>query len=133
MRQCNDADSNETKELIDGKDEYKYDNRFKCGLHPRNWCDSLETSKRCDSFENCLAKWSKTAIKYKSKEIDSAKSPEMVNSQKTCGFCIYVFNKLQQALQQNETEVEIRDYLEGACTLLPTEQLSQKVYYFGHY
>lgn len=118
MRQCNEDQG-----------EYKYDSRFKCGLHPRNWCDNLETSKRCDSFENCFSLWSKTTIKYKVKEIETLnfKSPKEVVDQKTCGFCVFIFNKLQEVLQQNSTEVNIKDYLESACTLLPNKDVSQKV------
>ncbi|CAF0924419.1 unnamed protein product [Brachionus calyciflorus] len=98
--------------------EYKFDTRFKCGLHPRNWCDTLETAKRCDVFETCLSKWS--TLKSKLKETKSDQ-----NSDKTCGFCLFIFQKLHQALQQNSTEVNVKDYLEGACTLLPSQQITE--------
>ena len=99
------------------------DKRFKCGMHPRNWCDSLKITRRCHAFDYCLAGWSKSTVKYTSKPLDSSSllSKEELASQKACGFCIFVFNKLQSVMQQNATQVEVKEYLEGACSLLPSQ------------
>lgn len=120
LSQCDDEHFSEEKTNDQSQVEYKYDSRFKCGIHPRNWCDNLETAKRCDSFETCLTKWS--SLKYKLKE--SLKETKD-NSERTCGFCTFIFQKLQQTLQQNSTEVNVKDYLEGACTLLPAQNLTE--------
>ena len=101
------------------------DMRFKCGMHPRNWCDSLKVTRRCHAFDYCLAGWSKSTVKYTSKPITSQDASlmtkEELSSQKACGFCIFVFNKLQSVIQQNATQVEVKEYLEGACSLLPSQ------------
>ena len=101
------------------------DFRFKCGMHPRNWCDSLKITRRCHAFDYCLVGWSRSSVKYEAKPINDESMKNMasseVTSQKTCGFCIFVFNKLQSVIQQNATQVEVKEYLEGACNLLPSQ------------
>lgn len=94
------------------------DLRFKCGMHPRNWCDNLKITRRCHAFDYCLVAWSKSGVKYQAKPLLTQIGD--VKSQKTCGFCVFVFNKLQSVIQQNATEVEVKEYLEGACNLLPS-------------
>jgi hypothetical protein len=99
------------------------DARFQCGMHPRNWCDNLDSAYKCSSFEKCLLAWSETSFKYVLKpQVEEVGLNEgELNEEKTCGFCIFLFNKLQSILQQNATEVDVQQYLEGACSLLPTK------------
>ena len=99
------------------------DPRFECGIHPRFWCSSLAVAKRCNAFNNCLATWSKTSTKYVVKHVENENNfkDKEVMGQKTCGFCIFVFNKLQSFIEQNTTEASIRTYLESACSILPSK------------
>ncbi|RNA12359.1 proactivator polypeptide-like [Brachionus plicatilis] len=116
LDQCNEH------KLVDHNHiEYKFDSRFKCGIHPRNWCDTLETAKRCDSLDTCFSQWSR--LKFKLKDSIDSESAKL-NSEKTCGFCLYIFQKLRQSILENSTEINVRDYLEGACTLLPSQNLT---------
>ncbi len=105
------------------------DPRFECGLHPRNWCTSIATAKRCNAFNTCLANWSKSNAKFVVKPIENKndfKSKEAMD-QRTCGFCVFVFTKLQSIIQQNSTEANIKSYLESACSILPSKAETENV------
>ena len=106
------------------------DLRFKCGIHPRHWCDSIQNARQCNSVESCMNHWSQSKINYRARELDSDSvksfSPDEINSQKTCGFCVFIFNKLQAVVQQNQTEINLQEYLHSACKLLPTEAYANK-------
>ena len=110
------------------------DPRFECGLHPRNWCTSIATAKRCNAFNTCLANWSKSNAKFVVKPIKNEnnkndfKSKEAMD-QRTCGFCVFVFTKLQSIIQQNSTEANIKSYLESACSILPSKAETENVNY----
>lgn len=101
----------ENDEQMTGIDDLVLNNdfRFKCGIHPRNWCDSLQITRRCNAFNYCLAGWAKSGVKYDVKPISdeslTSTNKDEVMSQKTCGFCVFIFNKLQSVLQQNATQV----------------------------
>lgn len=99
------------------------DPRFECGIHPRFWCTTLAVAKRCNAFNNCLATWSKSNAKYTVKPVENGNDfkDKNVMGQKTCGFCVFVFTKLQSVMQQNSTEASIRVYLESACSILPSK------------
>jgi hypothetical protein len=99
------------------------DPRFDCGIHPRFWCTTLAVAKRCNAFNNCLATWSKSVTKYvvKPTENENDFNDKEVMGQKTCGFCVFVFTKLQSFVEQNTTEATIRTYLESACSILPSK------------
>lgn len=105
------------------------DPRFECGLHPRNWCTNIETAKKCNAFNTCLANWAKSNAKYVVKPLPNENdfSNKDVMDQKTCGFCIFVFNKVQSVIQQNSTEASIRGYLESACSILPSKSETESV------
>jgi hypothetical protein len=111
--------------------EIQYDHRFECGLHPRYWCSNLETARKCNALKSCMQQWAQSTIGFKAKELDqkqltnSQQQQKQLVSQKTCGFCIFVFNKLQTSLQQNATEINIEEYLKGACGLLPGKEESE--------
>ena len=49
--------------------------------------------------------------------------------QRTCGFCVFVFTKLQSIIQQNSTEANIKSYLESACSILPSKAETENVNY----
>ena len=139
LRQCNDdSELVETEQTVPSSsddsdqtsvvsiDEFLLtnDRRFKCGMHPRNWCDNLKVTRRCQAFDYCLAGWAKSPVKYSVKPVvaDASSSVAELASQKACGFCVFVFNKLQSVMQQNATQVEVKEYLEGACNLLPSQE-----------
>lgn len=116
LEQCGD------QKLVDHNQiEFKFDSRFKCGIHPRSWCETLETAKRCDSMDTCFSQWSR--LKFKLKDSISADNAKL-DSEKTCGFCLFIFQKLRQSILENSTEINVKDYLEGACTLLPSKNLT---------
>lgn len=50
-----------------------------------------------------------------------------MNSERACGFCIFVMTKYQSVVAQNKTETELLDYLESACKLLPSQDLQKQV------
>lgn len=108
-----------------GDGDVAVDARFECGLHPRHHCDSLETAQKCSSFDRCLREWTKQDNKYvlnvEQQSSGLLGNDEQLGEKKTCGFCIFLFNKLHAALELNETEIDIEQYLEGACSLLPTK------------
>lgn len=112
--------------LIAGGD-VQTDPRFKCGLHPRQHCDNLDTATRCASTASCFNQWSQSTQKYVLKPQSGDENVVDLKSQKTCGFCIFLFNKLHAALEQNDTEIDIEQYLMGACTLLPTKNETDMV------
>jgi len=134
IEQCDSSKPAEPKtesdqsESVDPSDllnlESQKDARFECGLHPRHWCTNLETAKRCNAFNTCLANWAKSNAKYVVKPIEGNQNSAATRDamdQKTCGFCIFVFTKLQSVIQQNSTEASIRSYLESACAILPSK------------
>ena len=61
---------------------------------------------------------------------DSLEAKLNVGSEKTCGFCLFLINRLHDVLQQNQTEVDIEQYLLSACALLPTKNESNKVVFY---
>lgn len=44
------------------------------------------------------------------------------NSQELCGFCMVFWERVQQILQQNSTEVALKNFLYDVCNSLPTQQ-----------
>lgn len=106
-----EIDPADTDNQMTGIDDLVLNNdfRFKCGIHPRNWCDNLQVTRRCNAFNYCLSGWAKSGVKYDVKPISDESltltSKDEVMSQKTCGFCVFIFNKLQSVLQQNATQV----------------------------
>ncbi len=107
-----------------GEFEVKPDARFACGLHPRNWCDSLETATRCSTYDQCLkVTWS--AQQNKLKELTSALSEEDSIKQKSCAFCVHIVEKLQELFAENK-QVDVKRYLTSSCSLLPSKEMSDK-------
>ena len=86
------------------------DHRFECGVHPRHWCEDLEISLKCNSFDACLRTWALSPQKYQAvKKLDEPSDKDLIVSHKTCGFCIFVFTELLKKLQENSTEVKIQE------------------------
>lgn len=75
-----------------------------------------------------MSQWTSSA--YHLKPQDSLEAEPNVAGEKTCGFCIFLFNKLHEVLEQNQTEIDIEQYLLGACALLPTKDEANKVGFY---
>ena len=71
-----------------------------------------------------MINWAKSSVKYAAKSFGDAPLPADERELKdTCDYCMNIFNKLQDVLDQNATEEHIKDYLDGACRVLPTAKL----------
>lgn len=121
---CKLLDQCKAKETNKEEQDEGFDHRFKCGVHPRQRCDTLDNAKRCSTFDKCMSQWTSSA--YHLKPQDSLEAEPNVAGEKTCGFCIFLFNKLHEVLEQNQTEIDIEQYLLGACALLPTKDEANK-------
>jgi saposin len=118
-RKSNHEPKNEKIFDIDG-----FDLRFKCGIHPRNWCNTIETARQCNATDYCLINWSKSPVKYHVKQIPVNEMMKKESEpQRICSFCIFVFTKIQSVVLNNATEETILNYLEGSCNLLPQQDL----------
>ncbi len=120
MQQCDNNDGKDI-EISQQLEEKHEDNRFECGLHPRNWCDNIESAMKCNAFDACVKNtWSKmnlNQVKLLKQNAAEAKS---------CSFCIYSHEKLQEILKEHPEEVHIKNYLTSACEILPSRELSDK-------
>lgn len=116
------------KEMISPLEETHLDNtahqsinaHFACGLHPRNWCDNLETARKCNCLDQCIDQWS--VNKYQLKADLTTKDLESILAMKTCEFCLYSFEKLTSALQDTENKLDTKEYLSKSCSLLPSKR-----------
>jgi hypothetical protein len=100
----------------------KPDARFACGLHPRNWCDSLETATRCSAYDQCLkATWA--TQKNTLKKLTSALSERDGIKQKSCAFCMHIVEKLQELFTEKK-EANVKNYLTSSCAILPSKEMS---------
>ena len=105
-----------TRSSSSNGDLYKKDILFTCGLHPRNWCDSLETASRCSAFNICMkGRWQQQSL---DSQLDTS-------DQKTCAFCTYVFEQLQGMFSDGK-EVNVKNYLMSACKLCPEKEAVDK-------
>lgn len=131
LEQCKPKQLIDHGGLVAGRNDgdVAFDARFDCGLHPRHHCDNLESAHKCSSFETCMRNWIQPGYQYVLNVQQSSVDAELT-SQKTCGFCIFLFNKLHSALELNETEVDVEQYLMGACSLLPTKGETDMVIFF---
>lgn len=62
---------------------------------------------------------------YKVKEPTGSSAEVFDHDQKSCSFCVYVFDKLETFLQSN-VEVNVKQYLQSACALLPSKDKSNE-------
>lgn len=129
LKQC-DEKQQVRKPEINSFNYLNEDSRFECGIHPRNWCNTIESARHCNAVDYCLINWSTTTQKYTAKKIDELEATkndvEKYQDQRICGFCVFVFTKVQSVIQQNSTEEAILSYLEGACNLLPQQDIIDK-------
>ena len=112
---CKLANACQPPAVVENVQEQTLEDVVKCSsIHPRYVCDTLENARACHSVERCLNTiW---------KNLEPLQlSAQHENSGAVCGYCIYVFNKLHQFLQSNQTEVNIEEYLTSACGLLTKE------------
>lgn len=75
-------------------------------------------------------KWGQSSFKYVVKQDEkftNSLSSAQVTEQKTCGYCIFIFTKLHDILEQNQTEFDMELYLKGACALLPDQKQTDLV------
>jgi hypothetical protein len=129
LKQCDESNQQQEQsksQEINTIEDLNEDKRFKCGIHPRNWCNTIETARKCNAVDFCLINWKNSNVKYELKESQKSSSLEIKeNDSRICGFCVFVFGKIQAVLQQNSTEEAILNYLEGSCNLLPQQDMVQ--------
>jgi hypothetical protein len=69
------------------------------------------------------ARASKTELKQSTAEL----TQKELNEENACGFCVFIMTKYQNIISQNSTETDAKNYLDSACKLLPSSQLSEQV------
>jgi len=72
-----------------------------------------------------MKEWIKTP-KTQLKQSTAELTQKELNEENACGFCIFVLTKYQNIISLNSTETEAKNYLDGACRLLPSSELSQQ-------
>lgn len=91
----------------------------------------MDMASKCSSIDECMKQWISSPKKYQLKKVtgvELTKQSELeLNSERACGFCIFVMTKYQSVVAQNKTETELLDYLESACKLLPSQDLQKQV------
>lgn len=97
-----------------------------------NKCANLDMASKCSSIDECMNQWISSPKKYQLKKATGVEltrqTEQELNSERACGFCIFVMTKYQSVVAQNKTETELLDYLESACKLLPSQDLQKQCY-----
>jgi hypothetical protein len=101
-------------------DHQEINSQFACGIHPRNWCDNIETARRCNVIDNCISQWSYSNIIYKQKKDETSDELEIMLEQKKCGFCQFIYGKLENQ-NSADSKLDAKDYLRRSCNLMPSQ------------
>lgn len=90
----------------------------------QNVCSNLAMSVKCSSFPLCLEQWKQQSFQFKKSATKLAHVED--SKEKSCGFCIYIFTEIQKVIQQNQTEINVENYLKSGCNLIPNGDLSKQ-------
>lgn len=81
-----------------------------CSLGESYWCSSLAVAKQCSAFSHCMTTvWATKKLSQDSSDI--------------CQFCENIMNDVKTFITNKETEDQILQYLDTACSLLPNADL----------
>ncbi|XP_013381849.1 prosaposin [Lingula anatina] len=80
-----------------------------CRYGPTYWCQNVRTAKSCGAVTHCIGTVWKTQA-----------PPKTENSQETlCELCKKIMTDVRDLMTGNETQEQVKEFLEGACQMLP--------------
>lgn len=90
-----------------------------------NTCANLDMAVRCSAVEQCMREWTKSAKSQLKQSVIEMTQKEL-NEENACGFCMFIMTKYQSIITKNTSESDAKNYLDGACNLLPCKPLTEQ-------
>lgn len=83
----------------------------RCAWGESYWCNSIEAAKECGAFRHCMTTvWRNQKLTEDSTEI--------------CTYCETIIQDVKDYISNKQTQAEIQQFLESACSIIPDSQMS---------
>lgn len=85
-----------------------------CIEGPEQWCQDLQTAKKCNVVSHCLRIW-------------KMQSNSLTSSSETCLVCKIVIQGIKTMVENKRTQEEIKELAEKVCDLMKNERTAYEV------
>jgi len=84
----------------------------RCTWGPTHWCHSLDNAKSCGAVKHCTdTVWTHTTNLQE-------------DASEVCEFCENIIGDVKKFVASNETEDQVKNYLDAACGIIPVADLA---------
>lgn len=84
-----------------------------CRWEKEHWCGSLKIAKECGAVKHCI-------------ENDWAVPPKDIKENDICQYCENIIADVRNFLTNNQTEAQIQNFLDQACSVIPVSELADQ-------